>query len=223
MGRRRFPTSWRWPRRADFVTATTRANRVARCRRRWRRGSWPPNGWPDTAACRIRRPAARADGATGSAARHPGALGLRTPIRPSRRGPPIRVKNASPNVDDRAMDSFAETSESESIDPELVAESTEPQYAPERRVTPVAPPATPSSDAPPPRGNERSRRPTLASPIPALMAASMRMQGPAADGNSGASLAPSGGVDDGVPMMAEPQMTSRLGEHTRVVLLQGES
>jgi len=121
------------------------------------------------------------------------------------------------------MDSFAETSESESIDPELVAESTEPQYAPERRVTPVAPPATPSSDAPPPRGNERSRRPTLASPIPALMAASMRMQGPAADGNSGASLAPSGGVDDGVPMMAEPQMTSRLGEHTRAVLLQGES
>ena len=121
------------------------------------------------------------------------------------------------------MDSFAESNESESIDPELVAESTEPQYAPQRRATPVAPPAAEASGAAEPKshGNERSRRPTLASPIPALMAASMRMQGPAADGNSGASLAPSGG--DGVPMMAEPQMTSRLGEHTRSVLLQGES
>jgi len=130
-----------------------------------------------------------------------------------------------------AMDSFAETSDSESIDPELVAESTEPQYAPERRATPVPPaltslpPPTGSSGKPPggPGTQERSRRPTLASPIPALMAASMRMQGPAADGNSGASLAPSSVVDDGVPMLAEPQMTSRLGEHTRSVLLQGES
>jgi len=123
------------------------------------------------------------------------------------------------------MDSFADSSESESIDPELVAESTEPQYAPERRATPM-PPASGSSDAPS-KANERSRRPTLASPIPALMAASMRMQGPAADGNSGASLAPSNVVQDseadGVPMMAEPQMTSKLGEHTRAVLLQGES
>jgi len=127
-----------------------------------------------------------------------------------------------------AMDSFAETSDSESIDPELVAESTEPQYAPERRATPVPPTLT---SLPPPTGssgkqhgtNERSRRPTLASPIPALMAASMRMQGPAADGNSGASLAPSNVIDGGVPVLAEPQMTSRLGEHTKSVLLQGES
>ena len=128
-----------------------------------------------------------------------------------------------------AMDSFAETSESESIDPELVAESTEPQYAPERRATPVPasssglPPGTPGKSGTPAGTNERSRRPTLASPIPALMAASMRMQGPDADGNSGASLAPSNVVDDGVPMLAEPQMTSKLGEHTRAVLLQGES
>jgi len=124
--------------------------------------------------------------------------------------PASGVKNARLNDDDRAMDSIAEPTEFESIDPELVAESTEPQYAPERRATPVPPqPAQP---------NERSRRATLASPIPALMAASMRMQGPAADGNSGASLA-----GDGVPMMAEPQMTSKLGERTRAVLLQGES
>ena len=109
------------------------------------------------------------------------------------------------------MDSIAEPTESESIDPELVAESTQPQYAPERRATPVAP--SPSAQP-----NERSRRATLASPIPALMAASMRMQGPAADGNSGASLA-----GDGVPMMAEPQMTSKLGDRTRSVLLQAES
>ena len=126
----------------------------------------------------------------------------------------------------RAMDSFAETNESESIDPELVAESTEPHYAPERRATPLGSPA-PAQDGAPfarlPAPNERSRRPTLASPIPALMAASMRMQGPGADGNSGASLAPSMVVDDGVPTPAEPQMTSRLGEHTRSVLLQGES
>jgi len=130
-----------------------------------------------------------------------------------------------------AMDSFAETNESESIDPELVAESTEPQYAPERRATPVPPDSsaipigTPAMSGTPARSgtNERSRRPTLASPIPALMAASMRMQGPAADGNSGASLAPANGAGDGVPMLAEPQMTSKLGEHTRAVLLQGES
>ena len=109
------------------------------------------------------------------------------------------------------MDSIAEPTEFESIDPELVAESTEPQYAPERRATPVASPA-------PAQPNERSRRATLASPIPALMAASMRMQGPAADGNSGASLA-----GDGVPIMAEPQMTSKLGDRTRSVLLQAES
>lgn len=123
------------------------------------------------------------------------------------------------------MDSFAETSESESIDPELVAESTEPQYAPERRATPVGSPSSGQEDAQPARQgvtSERSRRPTLASPIPALMAASMRMQGPAADGNSGASLIPAK-VDDGVPMATEPQMTSKLGEHTRSVLLQGES
>lgn len=107
------------------------------------------------------------------------------------------------------MDSLAEPIDSEPIDPELAAESTEPQFAPQRRATPVAPPAP---------ANERSRRATLASPIPALMAASMRMQGPAADGNSGASLA-----GDGVPVMAEPQMTSKLGERTRAVLLQGES
>jgi hypothetical protein len=125
------------------------------------------------------------------------------------------------------MDSFAETSDSESIDPELVAESTEPQYAPERRAMPVDPSSssfqagTPSAKQP--ATNERSRRPTLASPIPALMAASMRMQGPDADGNSGASLAPSNVVEEAVPMLAEPQMTSKLGEHTKAVLLQGES
>jgi len=129
------------------------------------------------------------------------------------------------------MDSFAETNDSESIDPELVAESTEPQYAPQRRATPMAPPSsslpsgTPSAKqrATQPATNERSRRPTLASPIPALMAASMRMQGPEADGNSGASLGPSNVVEEGVPTLAEPQMTSKLGEHTRSVLLQGES
>src|SRR3569623_2001005 len=102
-----------------------------------------------------------------------------------------------------AKDSFAETSESESIDPELVAESTEPQYAPERRATPVPasssglPPGTPGKSGTPAGTNERSRRPTLASPITALMAASMRMQGPVVDGNSGASLSPSNVVADG--------------------------
>lgn len=117
------------------------------------------------------------------------------------------------------MDSPVEASESEPIDPELVAESTEPQFAPPSRPTPVAPPAVPAQgQAVPGAPGERSRRPTLASPIPALMAASMRLQGPDADGNSGASLAA-----DGVPMMAEPQMTSKLGDHTRAVLLQGEA
>jgi hypothetical protein len=112
------------------------------------------------------------------------------------------------------MDSIADPTESESLDPELVAESTEPHYAPERRPTPVPPPPA----EPPNQAQERSRRPTLVSPIPALMAASMRMQGPAADGISGASLAA-----EAIPLAAEPQMTSKLGEHSRAVLLQGES
>lgn len=57
------------------------------------------------------------------------------------------------------------------MDPQAVeasrtADATEPQPAPERRLTPVA--VLPKQTA------ERSRRATLVSPIPALMAASMR-------------------------------------------------
>jgi hypothetical protein len=112
------------------------------------------------------------------------------------------------------MDSIVERSapegegiESESIDPELVAESTIPQYAPQRRSTPVA-------TSPGPAG-ERSRRSTLVSPIPSLMAASMRVRSEAPD----VGAAPA----EGIPVLAEPQMTSKQGDRSRALLLEGES
>ncbi|HEY4188238.1 MAG TPA: hypothetical protein VGP07_24400 [Polyangia bacterium] len=109
------------------------------------------------------------------------------------------------------MDSVVEPFESESIDPELVAESTEPQFAPQRRSTPVSAPMGPGQP------NERSRRSTLASPIPSLMAASMRVRSAGEGPDTGPLLT------DGVPVHAEPQMTSKQGERSRALLLGGES
>jgi hypothetical protein len=100
-----------------------------------------------------------------------------------------------------------ETIEPESLDPELVVESTAPHFAPPRRSTPVVARAG--------QPNERSRRSTLVSPIPSLMAASMRVR------NVGLDSGPA--VAEAVPMMAEPQMTSKQGDRSRAMLLDGES
>jgi hypothetical protein len=64
------------------------------------------------------------------------------------------------------MDSPHESTDSQAVEASHTADATEPQPAPERRLTPVA--------VLPKRTAERSRRATLVSPIPALMAASMR-------------------------------------------------
>lgn len=118
-----------------------------------------------------------------------------------------RVKVRSKAVDTRAMDSTAELIEPEAIEPELVAESTVPELASQRRSTPVVASSGPTA--------ERSRRQTLVSPIPALMAASMRVRGEGAEGGPG--------KGEAVPIPAEPQMTSKQGDLSRALLLDGES
>ena len=94
------------------------------------------------------------------------------------------------------MDSpFEPTTDSQAVEASLTADSTEPQPAPERRPTPIA--------VQPRRTAERSRRETLVSPIPALMAASMR------DTVAGAPMLD---ARDGIPVTAQTQSTARL-EH----------
>jgi hypothetical protein len=93
-----------------------------------------------------------------------------------------------------------DTSGSEIVEGELSAESTERQAAPARRSTPVMVPA---------RGRpERSRRSTLASPIPALLAASMRVPGPPASG-------PPAVPADAIPRPAGQAQTTRITAPTR--------
>jgi hypothetical protein len=64
------------------------------------------------------------------------------------------------------MESPVRSADSKAVEASLTRDSTEPQPAPGRRPTPVS--------LQPRRAAERARRSTLVSPIPALMAASMR-------------------------------------------------
>jgi hypothetical protein len=91
------------------------------------------------------------------------------------------------------MDSPFGPTDSQAVEASLTADSTEPQPAPERRPTPIVPNSK--------RTAERSRRATLVSPIPALMAASMR--------DTVGSAKP---LDerDGIPVVATAQSTARL-------------
>jgi hypothetical protein len=106
-----------------------------------------------------------------------------------------------------------ETIEADAVDSELVAEPT----APQRRSAPVVAATGPAA--------ERSRRATLVSPIPSLLAASMRTQMTSAEGE----IPVTGGVclegfpGEGIPTIAEPQMTSKQGDLSRALLLDGES
>ncbi len=110
-----------------------------------------------------------------------------------------------------------ETIEADAVDSELVAEPTAPQLAPQRRSAPVVAATGPTA--------ERSRRATLVSPIPSLLAASMRTQMASAEGGvpvpGGFCL--EGIPGEGVPTMTEPQMTSKQGDVSRALLLDGES
>lgn len=99
------------------------------------------------------------------------------------------------------MDSPFEPTDSQAVEASLTADSTEPQPAPERRPTPIA--------VQPRRIAERSRRATLVSPIPALMAASMRDtvgSAPMLDGR------------DGIPVAAQAQSTARLDHQDQEAL-----
>jgi hypothetical protein len=105
----------------------------------------------------------------------------------------------------------ADADDSNVVESEVPAESTVPEAAPARRPTPVA--------APPPRG-DRQRRSTVASPIPALLAASMRGDG------GGEGKRPSGPPwprAEAAPLAAVPaQPTSRLAEDEQSELLRDD-
>ena len=97
--------------------------------------------------------------------------------------------------------------DSEGVEASLTGDSTEPQLAPERRSTPV-----PLAQR---RNAARARRSTLPSPIPALMAASMRGiagQDPNADGSV-----------EGVPVAAPGHKTSpHAGQEQDALRFDGE-
>jgi hypothetical protein len=96
------------------------------------------------------------------------------------------------------------------VESEVPSESTVPEAAPERRPTPVpAPPARP----------DRQRRSTVASPIPALLAASMRR-----DGKEGKPQShPAWPRAEAVPLATVPaQTTSRLAEDEQCELLRDD-
>jgi hypothetical protein len=98
------------------------------------------------------------------------------------------------------------------VEGDVSAESTLPEPAPARRPAPVA--------APPP-ARDRQRRLTVASPIPALLAASMR------EGGHGEARKtpprPSSSRAEAVPVATVPaQTTSRLAEDLQSALLRDD-
>jgi hypothetical protein len=100
------------------------------------------------------------------------------------------------------MDSPVGSVDSQAVEASLTGDSTEPQPAPERRPTPVS--------SQPRRSAERSRRSTLVSPIPALMAASMRDTvgtGTMFDASR-----------EAIPVAAQTQNTARLEEQAQAAL-----
>jgi hypothetical protein len=104
-------------------------------------------------------------------------------------------------------------SESEAVAPNLTDDFTEPAPAPERRATPVPPPQAMAV---------RSRKATLVSPIPALLAASMkdsRLGQGGHDGHDGRSPL------DATPLPADARIdvTSRLTDDARESLLATEA
>src|SRR5689334_9177382 len=103
------------------------------------------------------------------------------------------------------MASPVEPDDSSVVDP-VPAESTLPEDAPARRPTPIVVPA---------RGRlDRQRRSTVVSPIPALLAASMRPEGQPAGRRPRASVA------EGIPIAAGAgQTTSRISDQERADLL----
>jgi len=106
------------------------------------------------------------------------------------------------------MASPVEPDDSSVVDP-VPAESTVPEDAPARRPTPIVVPA---------RGRvDRQRRSTVVSPIPAMLAASMRPDGQP----SGRRARPS--VPEGIPIAAGAgQTTSRISDRERADLLGDE-
>ena len=100
------------------------------------------------------------------------------------------------------MDSPIGVPDSGAVEASRTDDSTEPQLAPERRSTPV-----PLAQR---RTAVRSRRSTLASPIPALMAASMR--GTVGQNDNAESSAA------GVPVKAPSQATGRPADREEEVL-----
>lgn len=101
---------------------------------------------------------------------------------------------------------------------DVPAESTVPEPAPARRPAPVA--------APPPVRNDRQRRLTVASPIPALLAASMREGGPGEARKNPARPSPSRPSPsraEAVPVATgSAQTTSRLAEDLQSELLRDD-
>jgi hypothetical protein len=99
------------------------------------------------------------------------------------------------------------------VESDVPAESTVPEPAPARRPAPVV--------APPPVRDHRQRRLTVASPIPALLAASMR------DAAAGAvrqdAARPASPRAEAVPLATSPaQTTSRLAEDLQAELLRDD-
>jgi hypothetical protein len=102
------------------------------------------------------------------------------------------------------MASPVEPDDSSVVDP-VPAESTVPEDAPARRPTPIIVPA---------RGRvDRQRRSTVVSPIPALLAASMRPDGKPPGRRSRSS------VPEGIPIVAGPAQTSRISDQDQADLL----
>jgi len=102
------------------------------------------------------------------------------------------------------MASPVEPDDSSVVDP-VPAESTVPEDAPARRPTPIIVPA---------RGRvDRQRRSTVVSPIPALLAASMRPEGKPPGRRSRS-------VPEGIPIAAGAgQNTSRISDQDQADLL----